>query len=125
MIDKAKEKIKEEIAKSNNVSIKVIGEYLLKQIEVNKSAAEKIVDGQKTIEGSLQAMAKEAKKVAVKGSAVLTDEEGFKIVSKYYGFEGVQQELVVPGNVENARKEEVTDDKPKKRFSMDIGDLGL
>ena len=99
MIDKAKEKIREEMGKSNNVSVIVIGEYLLKQIEVNKSAAEKIIDGEKTIEGSLQEMTKEAKKVAVKGCAVLTDEEGFKIVSKYYGFEGIQQELDVPKNV--------------------------
>lgn len=123
MIEEAKKKINEEMEKRKDEFTKYIGKYLLQQIEVNESAAEKIVTGDKTIQGSLEVMKKEAKKVAVDGCGMLTPEAGLKIVSKYYGFKGIQTEIKV---------EEVTDPvtqviketpKEKAKFEVSIEDL--
>lgn len=116
IIEQAIDKIKAEM--SNNASLKIIGEHVLKHLEVNKKAARSIVEGKKTIKGSIAAMRKEAEKVKVGNMAILTEEEGFKIVDKYFGFVGVQEEM----EVHEAQKEEV---KTKKKFSMGLADLGL
>jgi len=119
MVEKAKEIIKEEMKK--NAYTKVIGEYVLKHIEVNKSAAEKIVSLEKTITLSLDEMKNEAKKIAINGCGMLSDEEAFKIVAKYFEFDAIQ-EVAFPDTV--AKVEEVIKEKPKKRsFHVDINDL--
>lgn len=86
MIIEAKAKINQEIEKLNNPYVKVVGDFLLKQLEVNPSIAERIMANDKTIMKSLEAMRKEAEKKKVGNMAVLTGEEGFKIVADYYGF---------------------------------------
>lgn len=94
MIEKAIEKIKAEMEKDKALHIQVVGDYLLKQIEINKTAATAIVKEGKTIKGSIEEMRKEAQKKAVGGCGVLTDSEGFEIVRKYFGFEAVQDEMI-------------------------------
>ena len=119
MIERAIEKIKAEMGKENNAYVKIIGEYLLKQIEINKNAAEKIVNGDKTIKGSLTEMSKEAKKNQMAGFAILTDAEGFKIVSKYFEFEAVQDKIL---EVEvNQLKEDHEIEEVKKKEDIDFG----
>ena len=115
IIEQAIEKVKEEM---KNSSLKIIGEYVLKHLEVNKNAAKNIVEGKKNLKGSIDAMRREAEKVKVGNMAILTEEEGFKIVDKYFGFVGVQEEM----EVREAPKEEL---KTKKKFSMGLEDLGL
>lgn len=119
MIEEAKKKVNDEMEKCKDKFTKVIGIYILQQIEVNKDAAEKIVKGEKTIKGALDEMKKEAKKVAVGGCGILTDEEGFKIVEKYYGFNAIQTEIkgkedVIPVIIETPKK---------AKFGVSIEDL--
>lgn len=83
-IEQAIEKIENEMAKENDGFTQVVGEYLLGAIGEDETIAEKILVEGKTIKGSFKAMENEAKKKKVGNSAVLTDEEGFSIVLKYY-----------------------------------------
>lgn len=122
IIEKAVEKIKEEIQKDDNPYMNLIGNYVLQQLEVNKPSAEKIVAGSKTLSGSLEEMEKEAKKVAKNGVGILTDEEGFAIVAKYFEFEGVQTKA----EVIQFPKNEACENKPKSSqngFSASLEDF--
>lgn len=122
VIEQAVEKIEKEMKEKNSTYINVIGSYVLKQLEVNKPVCEEIIKGNKTIAGSVEEMRREAKKNAKDGIAVLTDEEGFAIVSKYFGFEGVQptvEEAIVQAKVIEIHKKE----QPKKKFEADINDF--
>ncbi|WP_455798945.1 hypothetical protein [Clostridium butyricum] len=100
MIEKAIEKIKSEMNQNKTQYIKLVGEYLLKQIEINKDAAIAIVKDNKTISGAVIEIASVAKKNAIKGPSGLgtvgcvTDNEGFEIVRKYFGFEAVQDRMI-------------------------------
>ena len=95
MINKAIEKIKAEMEqKKDNAYIQAIGDYLLKQVEINRDAAEKIVNENKTIETSLKEVEKVARKKAIGGCAVMSDAEVFKIVREYYVFEAVQDKFI-------------------------------
>lgn len=84
MLNKAIKKINDEIEKEKNPYVKVIGEYLLKVIADNEGAAEKILEADKTIMKSLEAMRKAAEKNKVGNMAMISDEEGFAIVLKYF-----------------------------------------
>ncbi|WP_143316879.1 hypothetical protein [Clostridium sp. HBUAS56017] len=121
MIEKAIEKIKKEMEKNKNPYVQAIGNYLLKQIEINKDAAEKIVNGE-TIEKSLKEVEKVAKKKAVKNCAVLEDREVYKLVRKFYGFEAVQDKMlkVEAEEVKPVVKEPITQ---HKNFSVNLKDL--
>ncbi len=121
MIDKAIAKIKAEMEADKSGYAQVIGKYLLQQIEINKGAADKIVNEGKSIKGSIQEMSKEAKKNAKNGCGVLTDAEGFAIVAKYFGFEAVQDKIleVVVNEIKETndiKSEEVS----KKDVSFDV-----
>ena len=95
MIERAIEKIKSEMEqKKDNSYIQAIGDYLLKQVEINRNAAEKICNEKKSIEKSLKEVEKVARKKAVAGCAVLSDNEVFKIVREYYQFEAVQDKFI-------------------------------
>ncbi|MFT5871133.1 MAG: hypothetical protein ACI8WT_000031 [Clostridium sp.] len=87
MIEKASEKLKAEIVKSNDPCIQVIGEFLQQHLQDNHSNAEKILQEGKTIEKSFEEMRKVAAKKKVGNHAVLTDQEGFRIVLEYFGIE--------------------------------------
>ena len=87
MLNRAIEKLENEISASNKY-VQVIGQFLLEHIQAHPEAAEKILAEDKTIKGSLQHMKNEARKQAIEGAAILTDEEGFTIVLSYFGIEG-------------------------------------
>lgn len=87
MINKAITKINDEMKKENNPYVKLIGEYLLEVIKNNETAAEKILDKDKSIMKSSEEMRKAAEKVKVGNMAMISDEEGFSIVLKYFGIE--------------------------------------
>ena len=129
MIEKAKEMIREEMNKEKGIGAEIIGDYLLKQIEVNQEAAEKIIAGDKTIKEAHAEIAKVAKGRAVNGSAGFIGEEGYKevttIIANYYGFNSIQESIKIVQAHEVIRKvEEVPEEKPKKRrFHVDMNDL--
>lgn len=108
MIKKAIEKIKEEIEKNKNPYTEIIGDYVIRHIDINPQVSEAIVNGEKTIAGSLKAMRHEASKVKKDNVAVLTDEQGFKIVRDYFGFENIQQNI--HSSVESKEEIKATDD---------------
>ena len=129
MIEKAIERIKREMKqKKDNSYIQAIGDYLLKQVEINRDAAEKICNGVKTIEKSLKEVEKVAKKKAVAGCAVLSDSEVFKIVREYYQFEAVQDKFiqVEVDEIKEQIQEEVKKEKvQEKKESKEIDDFSI
>jgi hypothetical protein len=89
MPSKAIEKIQSEMTKNNtNSYIQVVGGFLLQHLSENPQDAEKINAADKTIGKSLNEMEKAARKKKVGNYAVLTDQEGFEVVLKYFGIEG-------------------------------------
>lgn len=85
MLSKAIEKIKAEVeANKSNSNIKVIGDFLIRRLGLINGGAEKVLQDGKTIKCSIDEMRKVAKTKAVNGCGMLTDEEGFGIVLKYF-----------------------------------------
>lgn len=129
MIERAIERIKREMKqKKENSYIQAIGDYLLKQVEINRDAAEKICNGTKTIEKSLKEVEKVAKKKAVAGCAVLSDSEVFKIVREYYQFEAVQDKFiqVEVDEIKEQIQEEVKEEKvQKKKENKEVDDFSI
>ena len=129
MIERAIERIKREMKqKKDNSYIQAIGDYLLKQVEINRDAAEKICNGVKTIENSLKEVEKVARKKAVDGCAVLSDSEVFKIVREYYQFEAVQDKFiqVEVDEIKEQIQEEVKREKvQEKKESKEIDDFSI
>lgn len=86
MIQQALQKIQAELAeKPNDKYAQVIGGFLMKHLREHSEHAQYILTEGKTITGSLNAMREEARKHQKNGVGVLTDEEGFAVVLKYYG----------------------------------------
>lgn len=129
MIERAIERIKREMKqKKDNSYIQAIGDYLLKQVEINRDAAEKICNGTNTIEKSLKEVEKVARKKAVAGCAVLSDSEVFKIVREYYQFEAVQDKFiqVEVDEIKEQIQEEVKKEKvQEKKESKEIDDFSI
>lgn len=87
-MEEAIKKLQAEIGASpKNQYVKLIGEFLIKHVQSYPDTAGRIMAEGKTITKSLDAMKTEAKKKAVNGMAMLTDEEVFEIVLKYFGFD--------------------------------------
>ena len=133
MIERAIEKIKSEMEqKKDNSYIQAIGDYLLKQVEINRNAAEKMCNEKKSIEKSLKEVEKVARKKAVAGCAVLSDNEVFKIVREYYQFEAVQDKFIqveveeikeqIQEGVNEERVKEKKEDSQTDDFSINFDD---
>ena len=130
MINLAIEKIKTEMAaNANNSYIQAVGTMLLDyNTEVTHEAAERILTEGKTISGSLAEMRKIAETKKVGNCAVLTDQEGFAIVLKYFGIELVAGVPPIPASRAVSRTVAVPvavnakEDKPSK-FDVNLDDL--
>ena len=95
MKEKAIEKIKKEMDKNiGNLYIQVIGDYLLKQIELNKEAMEKICSEKNSIGKSIKEIEKLARKSTVNGNLEISENGLFKIIREYYKFEAVQERFL-------------------------------
>lgn len=97
-------------AKKDNAYVQVVGDFLLQYLGKQQSAAEKVMDKDKTIAKSLDAMRKEAEKKKNGNCAVLTDQQGFAIVLEYFG-------ISEKGNQMTASAAAVPD------FNVDLEDL--
>ena len=92
MLEKAVEKLRTEMTQNaDNSYIQVVGEFLLQHLNANPAAAKKVITADKSIEKSLDEMKKAAGKKKVGNCAVLTDQEGFAVVLKYFGIDAVAQ----------------------------------
>lgn len=85
MMEKALLKIRKEMEENKDQYVKVIGDYLINYINKNPDTANSFCAEGKTIKGSIAVMKEEARKQQKGGVAVLTDEEGFKIILDYFG----------------------------------------
>lgn len=86
MLEEARKKLQKEMdSNKSNSYVQVVGQFLLQHLEDHSKSAKKILAEDKTIVKSLDAMEKEARKKKVGNCAVLTDQEGFSIVLKYFG----------------------------------------
>lgn len=83
-IKDAEKKIHDEMNNADGC-VKVVGKYLLDLVSQSEENAEAVLNKKCSIKKSLDVMKTEVKKKAKNGMAVLTDEEGFKIIRKYYG----------------------------------------
>jgi len=116
---KAIEKLQSEMTQNNaNSYIQVVGGFLLQHLSENPQDSEKILGTDKTIGKSLAEMQKEAGKKKVGNCAVLTDQEGFAVVLKYFGIDTKPSEYV-PKPVENVTE------KPKSVTSATNFDIKL
>jgi len=119
MKGQAIEKIKAEMNQNKDSNIQTIGNFLIQYLSSNPDAAEKILNSEKTIEKSLDAMRKVAEKEArekqKKGhyTAVIPDSEGFEIVLKYFDISGSAPAPIAP----------VSDEKSLDNFSVNLEDL--
>lgn len=129
-MQEAIKKIREEMERNKGDLFTVeTGKYVLTQIETNKEASKKISAGTKTIAGALAYLQGEAKKRAKSGDTcvMMTNSEGFEIMSKYFGFENIQDEMVVEEKIEpkvEAKEEVVEEDNVVEvDFSVNFDDL--
>ena len=89
MVTKAITKIKTEMEQNKtNSYVHVVGGFLLQHLDTNPQDAEKVMAEGKTVAKSLDEMRKVAEKSKVGNCAVLTDQEGFEVILKYFGIDG-------------------------------------
>jgi hypothetical protein len=86
VLQQALQKLQKEIGeKAGDVYVSHVGAYLIKYVRQHPEHAVFIVADGKTITGSLVAMKEEARKRQTNGIGVLSDEEGYAVVLKYFG----------------------------------------
>lgn len=123
MIEEAIKKIEEEISKNKNDEVlQIVGDYVLKNIEVNREGAKDIAEGKKSIKDAIKEMEKVAKAKAVNGCGALTDTEGFAIVRKYFNFEAVQDKILnlELADIKEEQKIEPLQTKNKQSIDFDV-----
>jgi hypothetical protein len=114
MLNQAIQKIQTEMDQNtNNAYIQEVGKFLLQHLESNPGSAEKILTQDKTIGKSLSEMRKVAEKKKVGNYAMLTPQEGFEMVMKYFGItaQSTPDEITKPEpeNVDKSARERVAD----------------
>lgn len=120
MLEKAIEKLRTEINSQNDPCIQVIGEFLLLHLQNNHNNAEKIMQEGKTIGQSFDEMRKVAAKKKVGNHAVLTDQEGFNIVLKYFGIESTITDKVSRVKEPSAEVPIIKEKKPDIEFNVEL-----
>lgn len=124
MLDKAIGKIKNEMDQNrSNQYIQVVGEFLLQHLQANPGEASKVMKEGKTIGNSLGAMRKVAEGKKVGNYAMLTPQEGFGAVLKFFNFEGEPVVIDPPQNVVNKVEIVRAAEKKNTGFSVSLDDL--
>lgn len=86
MFDKAIDKIRDEMAvKADNPYIQYVGRYLTDHLQRHPEDAAAILTEGKTIEKSMKEMEKYARDHKSGNCAVVSDQDGFRIVMEYFG----------------------------------------
>lgn len=121
MLNKAIKKIKAEIdSNKNNSYIQVVGEFLLQHLQDNPTNAEKVVQVGKTIGQSLNEMKKAAEKKKVGNCAVLSEQEGFKVVLEYFGIDAAVSEVGVKPQEHIVQAPIAQVKKPNIEFNVEL-----
>lgn len=118
MLNQAITKINTEMEKSkSNAYVQVIGKFLLQHLQAHPGDAEEILTEGKTIENSLAEMKKVAQKQSSGGCAVLTDQEGYDVVLKYFG---IKSKVTLPATAPDPAP---VPDKNSISFDVKLEDL--
>lgn len=97
MLQQALQKLQKEVGeKSKDAYVQNVGSFLIGHVRKHPEHAAFIIADGKTIAGSLAAMKEEARKNQSNGCGVLSDEEGFAIVLKYFGVPVQEQQQAIP-----------------------------
>ena len=122
MVEQARNKLRAEIeSNKSNEYIKAVGEFLINFLGEHPEAAEKIMTADKTIAKSMVEMRKEAEKKKVGNMAMLTPQEGFSIVLKY--FEIGSGAVPAPVIMEQSAPKQVTEKNPSLDFDIKLEDF--
>jgi len=95
----AMDKIRDEMAKSKDNYVQVVGEYLTDYLLAHPEAEAALLEKGKSIEGSLAAVRKEAEKVKTGNMAILDVKTVFGIVAGYFGLKPEPDVIKTEGNV--------------------------
>ncbi len=117
----AMDKIRDEMAKSQDNYTQVVGEYLTGYLLQHPEAEEKLLDSGKSVKGSLETVRKEAEKVKNGNMAVLDDRTVFGIVLGYFGLKSEPEVLKTGENVTAEAGNSLS--QPKADSSLEEGAL--
>ena len=95
----AMDKIWDEMAKSKDKYVQVVGEYLTDYLLAHPEAEAALLDKGKSIKGSLATVRKEAEKVKTGNMTILDDRTVFGIVLGYFGLKSEPDVLKTGENV--------------------------
>lgn len=136
MVEKAIAKLQQEMqANKIHPYLLTIGNFLMESVNGDPTIAEKILVENKTIIGSMKAMRKVAEKNKIDNHcAVLTPEQGFKVVLDYFDIKAkdttpvamtVAPKMVnhTPNTQNHAPKEPVAVSKPAQRFEATLDEF--
>lgn len=85
MVQEALKKLQAEITSSKDPAIDAIGSYIMNYVRSNPEHADLFLAEKKNLAGGCQACYEEARKKAQNNRAMMSGEEVFRIVLKYYG----------------------------------------
>lgn len=125
MHDQAINKINDEMtASKNNPCVQVVGAFLLQHLAAHPEAANAIMVEGKTVAKSLDEMRKVAEGRKHGNCAVLTDQEGFAVVLKYFGIEGsAAKGETIPMTPSPVTVKQPLVPSPRAAFSVSLDDL--
>lgn len=128
MVEQAMAKLNAELRVERvNPYVAAVGNFLMDFLEDNPSSAEKFLAEGKTIIGSMKEVRNEAQKVQVNNCGVLTSEQGFQIVLKYFGIKPTgsmaTDKAVVPSTSSHTPKESVATSRPAQRFEASLDEF--
>lgn len=111
MLEKAINKLQSEISE-NTLDDYIVGvaNHMIDYVKKNPTAAPFIIAEDKNVKGSLKAMREIAAKKKSGNMAVITPEQGFKIIMEYYG---ITDSFATPKRV----------DKQNDDFNLSLDDL--
>ena len=95
----AMDKLRDEMAKSKDNYVQVVGEYLTDYLLAHPEAEAALMDKGRSIKGSLETVRKEAEKVKTGNMAILDDRTVYGIVLGYFGLKSEPDVLKTEGNV--------------------------
>ena len=95
----AMDKLRDEMAKSKDKYVEVVGEYLTDCLLAQPEAEAALLDKSKSIKGSLETVRKEAEKVKQGNMAILDDRTVFGIVLNYFGLKSEPDAIKTEWNV--------------------------
>lgn len=126
MLSDAIQRIENEIdSEKSNLNIKVIGEFMIRYIQQNPSAAAVVCTNGKFLSGAYKAIEDYAKKKPKHGNCVaVAPDEGFEQVLKYFGIEhNPHTGAVIQSKFLSGAESAALAEKAQTDFTLDLLDL--